>query len=269
MRIKDGHVHTPYCPHGTEESVTAYIEQAIKLGYSESTFTEHAPLPDGFIDPAPAHDSSMEKGHLYSYIEELKRCKEKYKTKIAINIGLEVDYIEGWEPETSIFLNEIGPYLDESILSVHFLKNQDSWFCLDFSETEFNNIIERFKTVDLVYKAYFDTLQKSITMDLGEFKPKRIGHISLVTKFQKKFPTTVNLDSYLLPILFSIKEQGYELDVNTAGLFKPLCGNTYPPVSVIHEAKQMGIPLCYGSDAHHPMDLGRGLDLLKAENLIK
>ena len=268
MKMKDGHVHTPYCPHGTDDSVTAYIEQAIELGYTEITFTEHAPLPNGFIDPAPDHDSSMDADQLYSYVAELKHCKERYGSKITINIGLEVDYIEGWEQETTLFLNEIGPYLDDSILSVHFLKHLGEWYCLDFSETEFNRIIERYQTVDSVYKAYFDTLQKSIVYDLGAFKPKRIGHISLITKFQKRFPSTLNVNTYLLPILSLIKKQGYELDVNTAGLYKPLCGDTYPPLSVIQTAKNMGIPLCYGSDAHHPTDLGRGLDLLKTENVI-
>ncbi len=262
MRIKDGHVHTPYCPHGTDEPISAYIEKAIDLGYEEITFTEHAPLPKGFIDPAPTRDSAIQMEELFTYIEEIKRYKQKYEAKITINIGLEMDYIEGWESETKKFLNEIGPYLDDSILSVHFLKNQNQWFCLDYSEIEFGMMIKQYQSVDLLYKAYYQTLQKSIISDLGPFKPKRIGHISLITKFQKKFPSKENIESYLLPILSLIKEQGYELDVNTAGLFKPLCGEIYPPIPFIQTAINMGIPLCYGSDAHHPMDLGRGLDTL-------
>jgi histidinol-phosphatase (PHP family) len=267
MKFKDGHVHTPYCPHGTDEPVSAYIEKAIALGYEEITFTEHAPLPKGFIDPAPTRDSSIQMDQLFTYIEEIRRCKEKYKAKIAINIGLEVDYIDGWEQETTEFLNEIGPYLDDSILSVHFLKNQNDWYCLDYSETEFGHMIEQYQSVDQLYKAYYHTLQKSIISDLGTFKPKRVGHISLITKFQKKYPSNVPLESYLLPILSLIKERGYELDLNTAGLFKPLCGETYPPIPFIQAAIKMGIPLCYGSDAHHPEDLGRGLDVLKTKIL--
>ena len=130
-------------------------------------------------------------------------------------------------------------------------------------------MIKQYQSIDLVYKAYFHTLQKSIVSELGKFKPKRIGHISLITKFQKKFPSNVKLDTYLSPILTLIKEHGYELDVNTAGLFKPYCGETYPPLPIIQAAKHMGIPLCYGSDAHHPIDLGRGLDTLKAHNLLR
>ena len=268
MKIKDGHVHTPYCPHGADEPVLAYIEKAIELGYEEMTFTEHAPLPKGFIDPAPTRDSSIQREQLFTYIEEIRCYKEKYKSKIAINIGLEVDYIDGWEQETTAFLNEIGPYLDDSILSVHFLKNQSEWYCLDYSEKEFGHIIEQYQSVDQLYKAYYHTLRKSIISDLGAFKPKRVGHISLITKFQKRYPSSVPLESYLLPILSLIKECGYEMDLNTAGLYKPLCGDTYPPISFIQAAIKMGIPLCYGSDAHHPADLGRGIDVLKTENLI-
>ena len=268
MRMKDGHVHTSYCPHGTDEPVSAYIEQAIELGYKEITFTEHAPLPEGFMDPAPAHDSSMPIEQLHSYIEEMTRYKQEYQEKITINLGLEVDYIEGWEQETTKFLNEVGPYLDDAVLSVHFLKNRDRWFCLDYSETEFEYMIQHYQTIERLYHAYFHTLQKSIYSDLGRFKPKRIGHISLITKFKKKFPCNLHLNAQLQPILALIKEYGYELDVNTAGLFKPLCGEIYPPLSIIQTARNMGISLCYGSDAHHPADLGRGMDVLLREKLL-
>ncbi|WP_347862569.1 PHP domain-containing protein [Salimicrobium sp. PL1-032A] len=52
--MKDGHVHTPFCPHGSEDALKTYVEKAISLGYTSVTFTEHAPLPPGFQDPAPA-----------------------------------------------------------------------------------------------------------------------------------------------------------------------------------------------------------------------
>jgi len=39
--IKDGHVHSPYCPHGSKDSFELYIESALKLGLKEITFTEH------------------------------------------------------------------------------------------------------------------------------------------------------------------------------------------------------------------------------------
>lgn len=50
---KDGHIHTPYCPHGTLDPIHLYIEKAIQNGFREISFTEHAPLPSNFIDPTP------------------------------------------------------------------------------------------------------------------------------------------------------------------------------------------------------------------------
>ena len=43
---KDGHIHTPYCPHGTLDPFQNYIEKAIQNDFQEISFTEHAPLPD-------------------------------------------------------------------------------------------------------------------------------------------------------------------------------------------------------------------------------
>ena len=57
--MKDGHIHTPYCPHGTDDKFEQYVEKAIKVGLDEISFTEHFPLPKGFTDPAPNNDSSI------------------------------------------------------------------------------------------------------------------------------------------------------------------------------------------------------------------
>ena len=272
MDIFDGHVHTHYCPHGTNAEISAYIERAPQLGYSQISFTEHAPLPETFSDPAPTRDSSMAIDEFRSYIEELKDYQRAYAGRIAIKIGLEIDYIEGHEEETKQLLSELGPNLADSILSVHFLRLKDEWFCLDYSEKEFERIIERFGTTEAVYDAYYKTLEKAILSDLGPYKPKRLGHLSLVSKFQKKYPSSYDSTRQMLSLLPLIKQKGYQLDVNTAGLFKPLCKEIYPPETILHTAANMGIPLVYGSDSHHPSDLGRGLDALDPailEHLIK
>ena len=53
---KDGHVHTPFCPHGSKDHFEEYIEKALALGFKEISFTEHAPLPEGFIDTTPTKE---------------------------------------------------------------------------------------------------------------------------------------------------------------------------------------------------------------------
>ncbi|KMY51269.1 histidinol-phosphatase HisJ [Peribacillus loiseleuriae] len=268
MKI-DGHVHSPYCPHGSGDSFEEYIKQAITLEIEELTFTEHAPLPDGFIDPTPDRDSGMERGQLLDYFQELALLKERYKEKITIKTGLEVDYIEGFETETKNFLNKFGKYLDDSILSVHFIRHENEWHCIDFSDEMFKSIANRLGSVDAVYSSYYDTLENSIAADLGDFKPKRIGHITLVHKFQQRFLPKKNYDQKLYSILDKMNKQGYELDYNGAGAIKPLCLEPYPPERFVKYALHLGIPVRYGSDAHQASDLGQGYDTCLAEAFTK
>jgi histidinol-phosphatase (PHP family) len=265
--IIDKHVHTPYCPHGSTDTIEKYIKHALQLKYKEISFTEHAPLPKSFTDPAPDKDSAMDWDSIPAYMEELKKIKSFYASAIKINIGLEVDYIDGYEKETREVLGELGPLLDDSILSVHFLKNEESYYCLDFSEDEFERIIGVFGGLSAVYESYFSTLLTSINSDLGPYKPKRIGHITLVEKFKKRFPHTRPIQEYANPILDAIALKGYELDYNGAGFVKPLCKDSYPPTSIAKEAKKRKIPLVYGSDAHTAKGLGQGYEFMDKELL--
>ena len=86
---RDGHVHTPFCPHGTKDALEEYIEKALVLGMEEMTFTEHAPLPEGFMDPTPEKDSAeLVKEKLDDYFSEIERVKKIYKGQIIIHSGL-------------------------------------------------------------------------------------------------------------------------------------------------------------------------------------
>ncbi|RSD27740.1 histidinol-phosphatase HisJ [Mesobacillus subterraneus] len=261
--MRDGHVHTSFCPHGTNDSLVDYIERALQLGYSEITFAEHAPLPGSFIDPTPMKDSAMRLEDVESYFRTIEEAKKRYAGKIKIHTGFEVDYIEGFEEHTTDILNEFGRYLDDAILSVHFLKNADGLYeCLDYSPEQFASMIDGYGSAEKVHRKYFQTVLESIKADLGAFKPKRIGHITLANKFQKKYPVQTPFTEEVMVILDQVAIMGYELDYNGAGTAKPLCREPYPPQWVIEEAKKRGIQLVYGSDAHQAKELGQGLDVM-------
>lgn len=252
---KDGHIHTPYCPHGTLDPFHLYIEKAIQNGFHEITFTEHAPLPANFIDPTPKQDSGMDINKLELYLSDLQELKKQYKKDIIISTGFEVDFLSGFEQETTAFLNTYGKYIDDAILSVHFLPFQHAYTCIDFSETAFLQFIKQVGSPISVYKLYYKTLLDSITSDLGDYKPKRIGHITLVHKFQHVLHEKVDDHEDILSILKEMKNRHLQLDVNSAGLAKPYCLESYPPPLYIEMAKQLGIPLVFGSDAHQVKDL--------------
>ncbi|MEK4230339.1 histidinol-phosphatase HisJ [Solibacillus sp. FSL H8-0538] len=252
---KDGHIHTPFCPHGSTDSFEQYIEKAIEQNFASISFTEHAPLPAGFIDPTPDQDSGMKAALLQPYLQELRTLKELYQDKITIHIGLEVDYISGFELETRHFLNEVGPFLDDAILSVHFLKHDDAYCCIDFSEEVYLNFAKQIGSIRSMYDLYYKTVRKSIDADLGSYKPKRIGHPTLIHKFQLAHQEQIDDAAQIKQLLRYMKVAGYELDVNSAGLSKPLCKEPYPPFPFIDFAKSIELPLVFGSDAHTAQDL--------------
>ncbi len=252
---KDGHIHTPYCPHGTLDNFHLYIEKAIQHGFEEITFTEHAPLPESFEDPTPKKDSGMSLQLLERYLSDIEQLKKEYKQDIVISTGLEVDYISNFEEETTKFLNTYGSYLDDSILSLHFLHHQQKYVCIDFSESTFLEFVRLLGNPSSVYKLYYKTLMDSIKSDLGKFKPKRIGHITLVHKFQLALSEKIDDDSYIQEILLEMSNRKLALDLNSAGLAKPLCKESYPPLVYVKDAKKLGIPIVFGSDAHQVQDL--------------
>ncbi|OLO40477.1 histidinol phosphatase [Alkalihalophilus pseudofirmus] len=266
--MHDGHVHTPYCPHGSTDQLESYVKKALELNMKGITFTEHAPLPVEFVDPVPDKDSAMAKKDLEAYIEDVQKLKEKYKGRISILVGLEIDYIIGFEEQTKKILDEVGPYLDDAILSVHFLKYKENYFCLDYSPEMFKTMVDTFGSVEAIYDTYFTTLEQSIEANLGIYKPKRIGHITLVKKFQQEFPCFGNFTESINRILDKIKEKGMELDYNSAGVVKPLCGEPYPPIEVVKKAIEKKIPLIYGSDAHSVKGLCQGLDKLYKDTVF-
>jgi len=264
LRI-DGHTHTQFCPHGSGDHVENMIERAIELGFEEYHITEHTPIPARFMNLLEPKkellgDLTMPESEVDRYIKEMLHMKQKYKNRINIKVGFEVDYLPTEVAWTKHFLQEYGKYCDTGILSVHYMEGLNDWRCVDYKpEDVINELISKYGNLENYQKAYYDLVQQSVLADLGEYKPQKIGHLTLVDKFQKVVGKTNSkvIDKQIYELLRLIKEKNYCLDYNHAGLYKPQCGETYPPMNIVAQAQQLKIPLIYGSDAHGASDIGR------------
>lgn len=266
---RDAHIHSPYCPHGTKDALEAYVEKAIKSGFTDISFTEHAPLPPSFEDTTPGKDSGMDAAVLSPYLEAVNRVKNAYKKDITIRTGLEIDFIEGYEEETRLFLDEIGPMLDDSILSVHFLKLKGEYPCIDFSKEVFLQAANIAGSVSALYDHYYDTVELSVAADLGQYKPIRIGHPTLIHKFQLDHGEVIDDRGRIENLFRHISAGGYEIDLNSAGFSKPGCRESYPPSGSIPYARTLGIPLIFGSDAHSVEGLHKHHEKFYNESTMK
>ena len=258
--IRDGHIHSPFCPHGTKDSFEMYVEKALVEGLEEITFTEHMPFSSYFIENRKFLDEcALSKDVVEKYFDEVEKLKPRYKDKLKINTGLEVDFVEGYEEEIKKMLNVYGPKVEDSILSVHFIKIGGKYTAIDW-KPGFEEALNELGSVELIYDKYYETLLKAIKSDLGEFKPKRIGHPTLIRIFNNLYPLQYRNKELLEEIVKEIKERDYEVDVNTAGLRKPYCGEIYVSDIFKELVEKYEVKKVYGSDSHTASDVGRDFD---------
>ncbi|WML48342.1 histidinol-phosphatase HisJ [Neobacillus sp. PS3-34] len=265
----DGHTHTEYCFHGSREATEEFVIRAIELGFDSYSFTEHPPLPGEFKKLLPYSNQTvdaiaMKEKDLDQYIKEMHHLKNKYKDKILLKVGLEVDFLPEHISWTRNLLNDYGPYLDDSLLSLHFLRGVDGYRCVDLNPEDFKEgLIDFYGSYDDVVFEYFRVMDEQIKVDLGPFKPKRIGHFTLYQIFQRKFFETSYSHSNIALQKFNqlfqlIKDGNYSLDFNMAGFHKPHCLESYPAESIANLCLSLGIDMIYGSDSHSVKDVGRG-----------
>jgi histidinol-phosphatase (PHP family) len=235
----DIHNHTPLCKHAVGEP-EEYIKKAIGKNIKIYGFADHAPME--FDEKYRMNFDDMD-----NYENKIKSLKEKYKDKIKIVLGYEVDFT---------------PYVDKRILernvdyligSVHFL---DNW---GFDNPEF---IREWKNrdVDDVYREYFskiEDLAKSRLFDI-------VGHLDLVKVFG--FKPKKNIKDIAKNAIKEIKKSGMAVEINTSGLRKPV-KEIYPSTELLEMIRDEGIDITFSSDAHKPQDVGYKLN--EAINLAK
>ena len=260
LYLRDGHIHSPYCPHGTKDSLDAYVEQALEKGLKEMSFTEHMPFGSYFMpDKEFLDECALSKNDVQKYFNDVNRVKEKYSDKIKINLGMEVDFIDGLEEETKELLNTYGPSLEDGLLSVHFIKVNDEYMAID-GLGGLEKAIELLGTIEKVYDKYYETLLKAVKSDLGKYKPKRIGHPNLVRRFNELYPLEYKNNDLLEEIAKEIKKNDYEVDINTAGLRKEYCNEIYVSGYFRELVEKYEIRTVFGSDSHEAKDVGSGFD---------
>lgn len=273
MKI-EGHTHTELCPHGNGDSTVKMIERAIKLGFDEYHITEHTPLPEEFIadyagDPENVATASLRWDQVDDYLALANSLKQKYAGDIKVTVGFEVDYLADYEDQISHFLAQVGPLTENNIISVHYLKNDaGGYYGIDYSPAELaDGFAKESADGGKLYQRYLLTVLRSVQADFGTYMPTKIGHMSLIKKYQDYFslpqdfsPTNMQVVNEILAVA---SKKHLKLDFNTAGLYKAYCNDIYPGQQIIKRALEKKIPLEFGSDAHSIAEVGHGHHLIE------
>ncbi|MBD3188811.1 histidinol-phosphatase HisJ [Candidatus Bathyarchaeota archaeon] len=238
--VLDHHVHTKRCRHaeGIEED---YILAAIRENLKVIGFNEHFPM--SYLPRSiPVEEYAMDLEEFPEYIKEATRLREAYKEEITVKISTEVDYFEPAWKQIVEFLKPFLDQLDYIYGSVHVV---DDWAVDDerFSNKWQDN------DKDIIYGKYYKALIAMVRR--GYFDV--VGHLDLPKKFGHH--PSAPMDGILDVLLDAIKENDMVIEVNTAGLRKPI-REIYPSRTILENCFEKDIKITLGSDAHEPSHVG-------------
>jgi len=236
--LPDYHIHTALCAHA-EGEVGDYWSAAKRNGLAEICFTDHAPNPDGYD---PAHRMRMEEFPLYrNAVADIQGGENP-----RVLFGVEADYYQGCERFLSRWLSKQG--FDFVLGSVHFI---DGW---GFDNPEERHIWDSVD-VTATWRKYFETIARLVETHLFD----AVSHMDLPKKFGHR-PPDKDLKEMVQPVLDRMAEGGMGMELNTSGLRRPV-REIYPSPVIVSLARERAIPICFGSDAHSPSDVGADFDM--------
>ena len=275
----NGHTHTEFCPHGSDEDTENYIRNAINAGFKTYSITEHFPMPPQFyrmVDGSKhaIETAAMDYSQLPAYFKKMNYLKEKYADQIKILVGFEFDCIDGCQEWTKRKLQEYGDQIDDAIMSVHFLPTDNGIRAVDDNFEDFcDGVLNYYGSPVGVANKYLATVLEAIKWD-APLKPARYGHITLYRKWRKQFDSSTvwhdeKTDRLVDKIIKQLTKRNEMLDCNMSGLAKFSQCESSPYVSIIEKAADKGVKLIYGSDAHDANSIDQGLNEYLVQKLCQ
>ena len=221
----------------------AYVQQAIAQGLDEIGFADHAPAHPGYD---PAHRMTL--SQFPEYVQDIWRLRNAYPD-MPIRLGIETDFYPGFESFLERLLHDFP--VEYVIGSVHFIDRYSI-----FSEA---NLPSREEEQQVILR-YFMTIRQGIQSGLIDI----VGHMDLV-KWMLPYAHD-KIYAAGIDVLHAIADKGLTLELNTSGLRKHPA-DFYPCEDLLRMACSLDIPVCLGSDAHQPQEVGADFD--RAMALLK
>jgi len=236
------HTHTPRCHHaeGTEED---FVRDALVGGYRVLGFSDHTPMPFP-TDYRSGHRMAVEE--TADYFRAIEEVRKKYKDRITIYRGVEVEYYPKVFPDLMKLLSDYP--LDYMILGQHFIHNEydDELYIGDatanpqYLKDYVDQVIEALEIGCFAYLAHPDL-------------PRFVGDD---TVWQKE----------MTRLCLACKEMKMPLEINLLGLWQR---RHYPSDRFFKLAGEIGNDIVIGVDAHSPDRLSEGHVVAEAMKWVK
>jgi histidinol-phosphatase (PHP family) len=237
--LVDYHVHSTFSYDG-RSTINEICERAVELKFREVGFSEHVDF-----DPSDEGFGFFDGNRYESSINEAQRL---FNGKLAIRMGVEVDYQSRFEQQIRDWLR--GKRFDFVIGSVHYVDG----------EIIGNRLVAK-RSLREVYGEYFAEVRKSVESRLFDV----VGHLDVVNKYVsdqtfqlKDREYGMNLDSTLKEIID--KEIFLEVNTKPSVLENNPCSTLPNREAILRYFDFGGKRISVGSDTHVKEELGSGIN---------
>lgn len=237
------HIHSTFCDgkNTPEEIVLAALER----GFSSIGFSGHGYT--GFDVRYCMQDTA-------GYVSEIRRLKEKYKSKIQVYLGIEED----------MFAQADRSQFDYIIGSSHYFYKDNQYFPIDSDYGYFQQCLELFQyDTEALAENYF----RAFCNYISTRKPDIIGHFDLITKFEEAHPSLFLQNPQYNKIaemyIKNAAENNCIFEINTGAMSRGLRTTPYPSENLLRVLKGMDVRIILSSDSHDVETLDFGFDEAK------
>jgi len=248
-----------FCDHAKDpldELVSAYAA----AGFGLVALTEHMPpvsnrwrYPD---EVALGRDAAWMAGRFAAYVAHARQLQQLWAGQMTLLVGMETEWYEGAGPWIAL-LRQVHR-LEMVVGSVHHVAG----LCFDASEADYARVVREVGGQRELYLAYFDAQLEM----LEAVRPEVVGHFDLVRIFDpqgQESLTAPEVWSRVVRNLEAVRDLGAVLDANVAGWRKG-GAEIFPCSLIVRAARDLGIPVAYGDDAHAVAHVGFGWPQLAA-----
>src|SRR5271157_266591 len=239
------HTHTHHCDGSGEPA--EFAESALRKGLPRLGFSGHnvVPFPTDWTMPA---------ARLASYLHDVREVRDRYRGRLEIFLGMEVDFIPGMISPVHPGIKGLG--LDFVIGSVHFIgpSDGDHAWTVDGPREEMEDAVrdgfggDPLRLVERYYRLVAAMAETAA--------PDIFGHFDIVKKNNRDGRFFSEEESWygasVRRALDAMRGSGKILEINTGGVVRNTSGAFYPSPWILKEAREMGIPVIVSADAHHP-----------------
>lgn len=243
MILRDFHVHTNYSDGA--ESPETMAERAFSLGMTHLGFADHgyAPYDTDCCIPLEKLDKQR---------RAVQAVRERYRDSMKVYCGVEQD----------IFSSQPTAGYDYVIGSVHYLRVEGEYICVDYLPEMLESAAEKYFRGDwyALCAEYFRTVSEVVELTGCDI----IGHFDLVSKLNERQHWFDEEDRRYVSAWQSAAERlldyGRPFEVNTGGMFRGYRSVPYPAPPMIRFLAEHGAVLLLSSDAHSGEALRFGFD---------